>query len=337
VKEYIMKTRYKTIIFVVGLYVLFDHCVRIYRNIPYLSQEAHAVLRRYEPNQNRRITPQNAENVPFSTYSLRTNSDGFIAEVDEGECYFLGGSTTECLYVREYNRFPVIVGKTLCMKTVNCGRSGNNSIHSLNLLLNVVLKRKPSVVVLMHNINDLIVLGLAGTYWNNTTRSNVVQIRKHPIRDAFSAMLPCTERLIRFSCMGADEWGDIRGVNVTLDKDSICSSFRKNIETFVFICKSHGIRPVLMTQQNRFTDNPDKDIEHAVAVLWSDFGIDYRTFISVYKSMNEEIRKCSFVNGITCVDLDRAIPKTSEFIYDVCHLSESGSLLAGKLIAERML
>ncbi len=66
---------------------------------------------------------------------------------------FLGGSTTECMFMEEENRFPYVVGTILERATgkkinaYNGGLSGNNSLHAIDLLINKVIPLKPRVVV----------------------------------------------------------------------------------------------------------------------------------------------------------------------------------------------
>ena len=57
------------------------------------------------------------------------------------------------------------------INTYSSGVSGNNSMHSINILLNKILPLDPQVVVMMHNWNDLIVLLYEGGYWNDSCRS----------------------------------------------------------------------------------------------------------------------------------------------------------------------
>ena len=131
-------------------------------------------------------------------YVLRVDRQGFImpAKIHDHPdltIAFLGGSTTECAYVDEANRFPYLVGRLLERQThlkvnsYNAGRSGNNTLHCLNILLNKVVNLKPDIVVLMENINDLAILMYEKTYWNtNPSRS------------------PLQERLPTFKTVGQD-------------------------------------------------------------------------------------------------------------------------------------
>ena len=121
-------------------------------------------------------------------YVLRVDRQGFIMPAkihDQADLTiaFLGGSTTECTYVDEDNRFPYLVGRLLERRTrlkvnsYNAGRSGNNTLHCINVLLNKVVNLKPDIVVLMDNINDLAILMYEKTYWNTNPSRSPIQER----------------------------------------------------------------------------------------------------------------------------------------------------------------
>ena len=121
-------------------------------------------------------------------FVLRVDRQGFIMpskihDHPDLTIAFLGGSTTECTYVDEDNRFPYLVGRLLERQThlkvnsYNAGRSGINTLHCLNILLNKVVNLKPDIVVLMENINDLAILMYEKTYWNTNPSRSPIQER----------------------------------------------------------------------------------------------------------------------------------------------------------------
>lgn len=177
-------------------------------------------------------------------YKMVTDQHGFIGpselhENPEIKIVFLGGSTTECFYMDEDKRFPYLVGRKLesaLKKTVNSyngGVSANESMHSLNILINKVLPLKPNIVILMHNVNDLAVLRSQGTYWYPDSLKSHVQTAKNVFtRHQFPPH------------------------NHQVNDQAIRQEFQRNLETFIAICKIREIQPVLMTQANRINDDP---------------------------------------------------------------------------------
>lgn len=121
-------------------------------------------------------------------YTLEIDANGFIAPsirhaAPDMEIAFLGGSTTECLYVRPEKRFPVLVGDILEERTklkinaINAGKSGNHTMHSLLNMIGKVVPRRPRYVVLMNATNDVGWLSGHGTYWFDKKGIGMVQHR----------------------------------------------------------------------------------------------------------------------------------------------------------------
>lgn len=236
-------------------------------------------------------------------YRVATDSNGFIGPSEihatpDHKIVFLGGSTTECLYVDEEKRFPYVVGRQLesstglKINTYNGGVSANESMHSLNALINKVLPMKPSVVVVMHNVNDLMALRLQGSYWYTHSRKSHVQTS----REVFT----------RYE-FHPDE------MRVKPEAELI-EAFSKNLQMFIEICKIHGVQLVFMTQANR-VDQSDK----------------------LYHQFNDIIGHKARDNQVPLIDLAAHIPAEPAFIYDHYHYSEKGSLLAAEYISQQLL
>jgi len=95
----------------------------------------------------------------------------------KGEIAFFGGSTTECQYVDEGERYPDVVGKKLT--PINWGISGANVFNSylnLKFLSEKNLLGSPRIVILMHGVNDLATLTRTE---NPNIISDVVLLSQH--------------------------------------------------------------------------------------------------------------------------------------------------------------
>ncbi len=236
-------------------------------------------------------------------YRLAIDSNGFIGPSDihaspDHKIVFLGGSTTECLYVDEDKRFPYVVGRQLesaaglKINTYNGGVSANESMHSLNALINKVLPMKPSIVVVMHNVNDLVALRTQGSYWYTHSRKSHVQTSR--------------EVLTRYEFHPAEMQ--------TKPEADLIQAFSKNLQMFIEICKIHGVQLVLMTQANR-VDRSD----------------------TLYHYFNDIIRNKARDNHLTMIDLAQHIPAEPDFIYDHYHYTAQGSLYAAEYISQHLL
>jgi lysophospholipase L1-like esterase len=325
-------------------------------------------LREFEPLYADILTPNQealriSDSLVQKGYVLRIDADGFIMpsrvhQHPDLTVAFLGGSTTECVYVDEADRFPYLAGRLLEKKTglrvnsYNAAKSGNDSLHSLNVLLNKIIPLKPRIVVMMHNINDLSVLLYEGTYWNrHHSRSPLLEKKLsfktvwknleetgQMIRDlTFPNLASQIKRLVRFNFRApADEFKEVRGKKITIRQDHLVSQFSLNLQTFINLCQARGITPVLMTQPSRLTANPDPLIARLMKKMEKDQGITYNQFKEAFDLFNETIREMGARNRILVIDLAKEIPPSRENLCDVAHFNDRGSRLVAASIAEAL-
>jgi len=296
-------------------------------------------------------------------YVLRIDENGFIMpskvhDAPDLTLAFLGGSTTECVYVDEENRFPYLAGRLLEQKTglqvnsYNAAKSGNNSLHSLNTLLNKIVPLHPQLVVMMHNINDLSILLYEKTYWNQHPSRSPILERKlsfqtvmknledtaHMIRDlTFPNLSAAWRRLFHFHFgVPADEFKEIRGQKVSIDQSRLVPQFSLNLQTFVNLCRTRGITPVLMTQPSRLTESPDALIAQLMKTMEKEQGITYKQFKEAFDLFNDTIRELGARNRVLVIDLAQQIPATRENLCDVAHFNDTGSRLVAHTIADAL-
>lgn len=285
----------------------------------------HIILRENSPNSHKVKIPPYDET---QKYNFDIDDNGFIkpSKIHENpdlNIFFVGGSTTECEYVDEPYRFPYLVGRMLEEKTgkkinsYNAGKSGNNSIHSINNLLNKIVPLNPNVVVRMEAINDLSTLLYEATYWNrNRSRSNLGCFDKN------------TSTLRNFD----NEWANSPFKNMIKDKDhqeKIKAEYYKILTLFVAITKSVGALPVLMTQVNNITKNPDFVVNAGDV----EFNEAYR---NLYKEFQDITRQVAKDNNILLIDLANEVPGVSEYIYDSVHLNNEGSKIVAQHISKKL-
>jgi lysophospholipase L1-like esterase len=303
---------------------------------------------------------QTSDGLVQKPYVLRVDRQGFImpAKIHDHPdltIAFLGGSTTECVYVDEDNRFPYLAGRLLESRTrlkvnsYNGGRSGNNTLHCINVLLNKVVNLKPDIVVLMENINDLTILMYDKTYWNDhPSRSPLME--KPPNFKTVGRNLEQTFHLVRdltfpnlsrelkqWSPFGRqekrDEFHGVRGKKITIDQDFLVREFSLNLQTFINICRAREITPVLMTQASRLTESPDPLIQKVMQKLEVSQGVTYADFKGAFDRLNQTIRDVGAKNQMLVIDLAREIPPVKENIADVAHFNDRGSRLVAARIA----
>jgi lysophospholipase L1-like esterase len=296
-------------------------------------------------------------------YRMEIDSNGFIypSKVHDNPdvvIVFLGGSTTQCTFVDEKNRFPYLAGRILeeqvgKVNSYNSGMSGNHSLHSINALVNKVMPLKPDVVVMMHNINDLGILLYEGSYWNDHWNRGMIapfppspppslkriaqEAKNYFVPNLYARFSELLNKSSRRIGEERDEWEAIRGTQLNIDEAFLTESFADNLRMFISLCRIKNITPVLMTQANRLKENPDENIRNMLRKLETDFGITYSEYRDIYNAFNETIRRVGEETGVLVIDLAVKVPQEKDYMYDGIHFNDNGSKFVAGIIAEELL
>ena len=323
------------------------------------------VLREHEPNQTLFVAPAEdfmiePGSLDLKSYIVNLNSDGFVKngnpdkEItdDPIRIVFLGGSTTESLFVNELNRFPSYVERSLRslysqrIKTINAGVAGNNSFHSLLNFQAKVIPKKVHIAVMMHNINDLGLLSKTGSYWLAPESKAIVLSKnedqslnlKSILRFIKNIWFPNIYRYVKPRLFPGllieDEYSGHRNIKLATYENSIPYVFEQSLRSFISLCEIWGVQPVLMTQFNRISSDAHG---FNVWINRNRYESQISTFIKLYESFNETIRKVALDTNTHLIDLDKLVPKSPEYLYDIVHLNDEGSKLVGSIISDELL
>ena len=306
------------------------------------------------------------EDKPYDTiekknYLLRVDVNGFIMPSKryshaDISLVFLGDSVTAELLVDEEKRFPYLTGVLLekdmgiKINSYNASRTANNTMNSLDILLNKIIPIKPDVAIMMHNNNDVAIMLYEKTYWNtNTTRRLIFDVNEYIMRNFFKItrdkFIPNISRELRLA--GArfrtllrkrntdnshDEFAKTRHTKVKYNASEMVAQFEMNLQTFIAICNIRKITPVLMTMASRFTENPDK----AIMDRFKTVVISYQEYKRLFDLFNDSIRRKAQENDVLLIDLSAAMPPQKDYIYDVIHYNNNGSVKASEIIKDQL-
>ena len=301
------------------------------------------------------VTDKDGYLLPYSSYD-ETKKGSSKLKQQEVILLFLGGSTTENLYMDPMKRFPALTSHILNrrssqhhepykFRSLNAGVSGNNSYHSLIAFASKGLENRPKYAFLMHAINDATTLVRYRSYWNNsTTRSLVIEdsLGRNAIGLSSSLFPHLTQNIARpiaillGSILGRSmtEFGSdttpYTSITSDADIDRYIKMFTGSLVTFVVMAKANDIEPVLMTQPNRIAN--DSYLRSCVSRLLPS-SVTLEQFKRLYSGLNQATRKLATKHGVLLIDLERMLPSEPEFIYDSVHLTSRGSVMAAELIA----
>ncbi len=306
------------------------------------------------------------EDAPYDTiekknYLLRIDDNGFIMPSKryshaDMSLVFLGDSVTAELLVDEEKRFPYLTGVLLekdmgiKINSYNASRTANNSLNSLDILLNKIIPIKPDVAIMMHNNNDVAIMLYEKSYWNtNKTRRLIFDANEYILSNFFKItrdkFIPNISRELRLAGarfrtllkkrstdIGNDEFAKTRHTKVNYNAAEMVEQFEMNLQTFITICKIRQITPVCMTMASRFTENPDK----AIMDRFKTVAISYQEYKHLFDLFNDSIRRKAQENDVLLIDLAATMPQKKDYIYDVIHYNNHGSVKASEIIKDKL-
>jgi lysophospholipase L1-like esterase len=312
--------------------------------------ERSIILKEINPNYHAMLTPsenylKSKDSLQRQQYLVRTDSNGFIHNGNENidtnddvkKIVFLGGSTTEQIFVSENKRWQSVLERNLnsshlrrTYKVINGGVSGNHTLHSTLNLIAKVIPLKPDYVVLMHNINDLGVLRETGSYWNAPQNRSLVQVQNMRFfyiiaREIKDLLMPNIYLLVNNLRTGNDEFAEFR-MQKNFGIDVIEDEFRRALITFLDVSRAWDIEPILMTQFNRINVNDDLFIR-----TFSDK--DAEIYVTKYHRLNEIIRNVGLTHKVDVIDLAELLPSSNAYMYDAVHLNEKGSEFVANILS----
>lgn len=323
-------------------------------------------LRSYQPNMKRTFKPDPTYKkmrpaLEDRFYTLRTDGRGFIlpqgaSSPADLKLAFLGGSTTACLYVDQDKRFPYLAGRLLqeqtgrSVKSQNCAQGGNNSLHSLDILLNVLISDPPNYVVMMHVWNDMQILSRKSNYFPKTgTYAPVRELTgtgkisagvSELAKDLSYQLFPnLTYRLSIFLKHMENQALEHKSRQPSLPENwpSLLNKFQRNLRLFVRMTKAMGSRPVLMTQPSRFTPEPQGNLAQYWLPKMKGGLKDWGQWRLLHRRFNQAVRQVAQEEGALLVDLEAAIPQDQKHIYDLIHFLPAGCEAVAQRIAGELL
>ena len=301
---------------------------------------------------------KNASGLELKEYKINIDSDGFITssnikyqnDSQNADIIFFGGSTTEGLFVNEEDRFPAVVEKNLSnvlnkkIKVLNSGVSGNHAFHSILLLQSKGFKYKPKIAVLMNNVNDYSLLSKTGSYFSAPPDRSIIDEGKDNrkwfsykvLRNIKNILIPhIYDGLLRnFKYLLFDPPDDFEGFRdgqVYSPLEAV-KEYENTILSFVGLCKSWNIAPVLMTQAHRIGPNTERHSFAKVDEEMLDFYWRY------HKIFNEKMREIAKKENVKLIDIEKSIMNgNKKYIYDTVHFNSIGSKKVGDLISENLI
>jgi len=337
------------LILLIGLIWLIDHVWFVVYPVSKPISERNIRLREHPALVNITLDPDSLKSYAGSDkLFFRTDANGYIlpfggSNTSDSVVFFVGGSTTECYRMPEDKRFAYLVGEQLWQegrdtKTVNAGVSGNNSLLSLNIVLNKIAPSKPAAIVLMHAINDLNIYIKHKSYWHVTNQYSNITLGNPTNNNWLQRWLPTSFTLSKQIKNTSDTAAIAMPINPIDDqlKQALLDDFRRNLSLFVFTCKQFNITPILMTQARAFSKSANKKHLNGVARILQEGDDYFDQYTSLFDSLNQVTRMVAKDFDIKLIDLDKELTGDTACFYDAIHYNKHGSERVAEIVSLKL-
>jgi lysophospholipase L1-like esterase len=244
---------------------------------------------------------------------------------------FLGGSAVENYGWNDADTFPVQVGAALAQSTgrpvrvFNGGVSAAVSGTSLGRLQHQALDLRPSLVVVMDGLNDLV-----GGFHAGFRRDG-----RHLPRPPEAGRLPRSFLLDWLRSLGPPrrsgprraarerrvvEYGDFPAREV----------FARNLRSMAAIAEAHGVPILFLTQPTTYRDAPEpEDLKrYYLMETLIDKGLtppDVPSLAAGMRAFNATVLALPRSPRVHVFDLAARLPKTYDLFLDECHFTQAGN------------
>ena len=311
----------------------------------------------------RYIYPGITPGIPEGVVHFKTSSDGLRARERDDRydrslsVLCLGASTTEGLLLGENDHWPHVLETLLAERSGtdvwvgNAGRSGYTSDSLVTVAANYLPRLRPKVLVVL----TMPAIELAGAVaeppsvasdqrilsWASDRLDRIVLTRllrrtllqhrsrsPHDVeqRNDNTYLIQARNRLAALARSEPPRERNWDAVDL--------SGFERDLRQLYALAQSAGARLILCTQPALYRADLRPDEARLLWLGGNDSVASKRRQVDV---VNHRIRRVAADLGVTLVDLDRDLPRTTEVFYDDFHFNVGGARMTADLVARAIL
>ena len=272
----------------------------------------------------------------FNSQAFRTTDPVGKKPKDEYRIITLGGSTTEDLWNDEGIHWPLVLEQELhrrgykSVRVLNTGMSAYTTAHSLIRYEFDVVEHEPDMIIVMHNINDLLVNYFAARDQQEVDPHYKVLYGNKSYTGEIGNEDIVFSRVVHSVASRLKRWQNT-SAKLTIPDSDISRGrafFKRNLTNLVRLTRANGTVPVLLTmpiaKSQRIFDGTVKDNRPYPR---------YERFLQDFSSYNQAIREVGKELGATVIDMNILFADNDDYFADFVHYSTKGSRAFGAVLS----
>ncbi len=268
-----------------------------------------------------------------------------LKEIDKTvDCkiFCLGGSTTQFLDSQGRgwpDRLEKLLNDSL-KKTIgvwNQGRQWYTTLHSLINYETNLSSYHPDVLIVMHTINDLL------------HNADFCYFSFGPFQEDYRHFYGPLSRILKNPTLLSTIRDFLKMLWYHHPREIVEQTefpglvpFKRNLNTLIDLAEKDGIRVILMTQPNLYKpDITEKEKQLLNMLNFEAIGPDkkwsYETALRGFEQYTQAIKDVAKERSVLLIDLEKAIPKTTEYFYDDVHYTDIAFDTVAETITENLI
>lgn len=261
--------------------------------------------------------------------------------------FALGGSTTEDVWNDEGLHWPLVAERELHaagrmdVRIYNGAMSAYTTAHTLVRFSFDVLQYDPDVLLVMHNVNDLLVAYLAAREGVPVDGSYLVKYGRRELtrdiddRDVVVSRLwrTLSGRLAALRAVPAER----PVLDGSYDLAPAIALFERNLASIAAVARAHGVAPLLLTMPVSRSKATFEDTarlgDHGLLEAFP----SYERFHADFEAYNETVRRVGREHGVPVVDAAALLAPEDRYFADLVHTTSDGVVAMGRAVAPSIL
>ncbi len=256
--------------------------------------------------------------------------------------FCLGGSTTELSDSKGNDwesRVEGILRNEFGLSNIevyNLGREWYTTLHTLINYETNLRQYKPSVILIMQSVNDLLHNADFSVFSHDTFREDYGHFYGPVNRIIHHGSL-----LDKVYSIVIGLWYSVPKEVITTDKFPGIISFERNLNTIIELAKHDSTKIILMTEPSLFKSEMSADEISVLGMLNVEAINEYKvwsiqTATNGMKQYNETMKKIAKKNDLPLIDLDSIVPKSLTYFRDDVHYTDTTFSLIAPFIAHEL-
>ena len=337
------KTLRYTIYLFISVVILMELALRIYNPFPFRIKGDHIVLeanRKYIIDNSRipvldKTVTHTKNNLGFRGPDKPADFNNRLTIVNIGgsatECAYLddGKTWTDVLYRKLQNDFPQIWMN-------NAGIAGHSSFGHIAFIKEHIISLHPDYVFILAGANDIrrtkLSSGNESIFVRIARNSELCNVILNLARSREAKTKNLTDTYIDMKKTDSIDLSDLAITDYLSNENSWVTAYEKRLDTIITLCVTNNIKPILITQPSMVGSGRDPVTNISLEKLKLNNKENGKLWWTMLEKYNDGTRRKAIEKNIPLIDLAHLLPKSSEYFYDVVHLTNKGAEKTGLIL-----